>query len=73
MAESFAARRPSSATDVRDPIVFGAVASNGKILIRTGTAWAVKKPVLTRLCFAQFLFQTTTLSDRDFNIAKRLF
>jgi|GEM_PF-6584056 len=38
LAESFAARWASSATDARDPIVYGAVASNGKILIRTGTS-----------------------------------
>ena len=37
MAESFAARRTDSATEARDPIVYGAIASNGKILIRTGT------------------------------------
>ena len=37
MAESFAARRANSSTEARDPIVYGAVASNGRILIRTGT------------------------------------
>lgn len=37
MAESFAARRADSASEARDPIVYGAVASEGKILIRTGT------------------------------------
>ena len=37
MADSFAARRADSATEARDPIVYGAVASDGKILIRTGT------------------------------------
>jgi outer membrane protein assembly factor BamB len=37
MAESFAARRASSASDARDPIVYGAIASDGSILIRTGT------------------------------------
>ena len=37
MAESFAARRADSASEARDPIVYGAVASGGKILIRTGT------------------------------------
>jgi len=37
MADSFAARRSDSETAARDPIVYGAVASNGKILIRTGT------------------------------------
>jgi len=36
-AESFAARRADSATEARDPIVYGAVASEGKILVRTGT------------------------------------
>ena len=37
MADSFAARRADSATEARDPIVYGAVASDSKILIRTGT------------------------------------
>ena len=37
MTESFAARRADSASEARDPIVYGAVASGGKILIRTGT------------------------------------
>lgn len=37
MAESFAARRADSQTSARDPIVYGAAASDGKIVIRTGT------------------------------------
>ncbi|GAB5405550.1 MAG: PQQ-binding-like beta-propeller repeat protein [Aureliella sp.] len=37
MAESFAARRASSRSSARDPIVYGAVASSGNILVRTGT------------------------------------
>ena len=37
MAESFAARRADSASEARDPIVYGAVASNGRIVVRTGT------------------------------------
>ena len=37
MADSFAARRADSQASARDPIVYGAVASAGKIVIRTGT------------------------------------
>ncbi len=37
MVESFAARRADSQTSARDPIVYGAAASDGKIVIRTGT------------------------------------
>ena len=37
MADSFAARRADSQSSARDPIVYGAVASQGKIVIRTGT------------------------------------
>lgn len=37
MAESFAARRASSRSSARDPIVYGAVASGESILVRTGT------------------------------------
>jgi outer membrane protein assembly factor BamB len=37
MAESFAARRANSASEARDPIVYGAVASDGRLVIRTGT------------------------------------
>lgn len=37
MADSFAARRSDSQTTARDPIVYGAAASQGKIVIRTGT------------------------------------
>jgi outer membrane protein assembly factor BamB len=37
MADSFAARRSDSQTTARDPIVYGAAASHGKIVIRTGT------------------------------------
>ena len=37
MAESFAARRADSQASARDPIVYGAVASQGRILVRTGT------------------------------------
>ena len=37
MADSFAARRADSQSSARDPIVYGAAASDGKIIIRTGT------------------------------------
>lgn len=37
MAESFAARRADSQAAARDPIVYGAAASEGRIVIRTGT------------------------------------
>ncbi len=37
MVESFAVRRADSQASARDPIVYGAAASNGKIAIRTGT------------------------------------
>lgn len=37
MAESFAARRADSQASARDPIVYGAAASDGRIVIRTGT------------------------------------
>lgn len=37
MAESFAARRADSQASARDPIVYGAAASDGCIVIRTGT------------------------------------
>ncbi len=37
MAESFAARRASSRSSARDPIVYGAIASGESILVRTGT------------------------------------
>ncbi len=37
MVESFAARRADSQASARDPIVYGAAASGGKIVIRTGT------------------------------------
>jgi len=37
MADSFAARRTDSQASARDPIVYGAAASQGKIIIRTGT------------------------------------
>lgn len=37
MAESFAKRRAGSQASARDPIVYGAVASGGSIVVRTGT------------------------------------
>lgn len=37
MADSFAARRADSQSSARDPIVYGAAASKGKIVFRTGT------------------------------------
>jgi outer membrane protein assembly factor BamB len=37
MVKSFAARRADSQASARDPIVYGAVASEGQIIIRTGT------------------------------------
>lgn len=37
MAESFAARRADSQASARDPIVYGAAAADGCIVIRTGT------------------------------------
>jgi len=37
MADSFAARRADSQASARDPIVYGAAASDGRIVIRTGT------------------------------------
>ena len=37
MVESFAARRADSQAGARDPIVYGAAASAGRIVIRTGT------------------------------------
>ncbi|SMP60226.1 Outer membrane protein assembly factor BamB, contains PQQ-like beta-propeller repeat [Neorhodopirellula lusitana] len=37
MAKSFAERRKNSAASTRDPIVYGVAASDGKILVRTGT------------------------------------
>lgn len=37
MTESFAARRANSQASARDPIVYGAAAANGAIVIRTGT------------------------------------
>lgn len=37
MIDSFAARRTDSQASARDPIVYGAAASDGKIVIRTGT------------------------------------
>ncbi len=37
MAASFAERRKDSAATSRDPIVYGVAASNGRIIVRTGT------------------------------------
>ncbi|HBE68084.1 MAG TPA: serine/threonine protein kinase [Planctomycetaceae bacterium] len=37
MADSFAKRRAGSQASARDPIVYGAVASEGSIVVRTGT------------------------------------
>lgn len=37
MADSFAARRADSQASARDPIVYGAAAGDGRLLIRTGT------------------------------------
>lgn len=37
MLENFAARRADSQASSRDPIVYGAIASDGRIVIRTGT------------------------------------
>jgi len=37
MAKSFAERRADSRTSAKDPIVYGAAASNGALVIRTGT------------------------------------
>lgn len=37
MVESVAARRSDSQSSARDPIVYGAIASDGRMVIRTGT------------------------------------
>ena len=37
MSDSFSARRSDSRASARDPIIYGAAASAGVILIRTGT------------------------------------
>lgn len=37
MAKSFAERRTGSRTGARDPIVYGAAATDGSLVIRTGT------------------------------------
>ena len=44
----------------------------GERLVDLGIGWGVENLVLLQLCFAQFSFQTTTLCNRKYNIAKLL-